>query len=69
MSDPVKNFLVAVSQLAAKLGAPVLVFVRDPATRAVECVGTPKALDNMRVEIMQKAAPPDEQNVGVTGWD
>jgi len=71
MSPQLKQFLTDVSILAARLpGAPpVLITVRDPATRVVSFVGTPGALENMRQEILQKVVPEPEQNVGHTGWE
>ncbi len=71
MSPQLQQFLATVAGLAAGLpgSPPVLITVRDPATRVVSFVGTPGALENMKPEIAQKIAPENEQNVGVTGWE
>ncbi len=71
MSPQLKQFLATVASLAARLpgSPPVLITVRDPATRVVSFVGTPGALENMRQEIILKVTPEPEQNVGHTGWE
>ncbi len=70
MSPNVKAFLATVAGLATKLGTPVLIVVRDPADRAVHFVGTPGALENMKVEITKKVlGPKADDDEAVTGWE
>jgi hypothetical protein len=68
VTPKIKQFLQTVAQLAGSLGAPVLMVVRDPGTRAVHFVGTPGALDNMRAEIAAKVGVNGEEQPD-TGWD
>lgn len=70
MTPQLLAFVQRVAQMAAALPGkpPVLLVVRDPVDRIVNFVGTAGALDNMRVEIREKAGV-EEVPVGETSWE